>query len=229
MSVQTAVIIARPEMAPALRKRLAHDPDAVVYTTAESLRALETIRRHKPKVIAVDAKFAVSARGAALAAAVRADPLLAGTDVRVLIEDETHTPVVLDRRITSAEAVLRAGSRPLDRCGTRQRVRVGMNESVKVSVNGAPGDLVDLSVNGAQIIARTRLRPDESVLLVFSDGSAETRCRTVVVWATAESAQGSLRYRAGVQFIDAERDILEAFCAKHGTPAYGSRPMDAKP
>lgn len=176
-------------MLPAIRKRLAGDPDVLVFSASDSLGALEAIRRHRPKIAALDAAFAATARGAALVADMKRDPVLNAVDLRVLTEDETRLPVVLDQRMTSAEAVLRAGARLLDHCGTRQVVRARINGSVEVSVNGECCDLVDLSVTGAQISAPMRLRPDESVRLAFADESAETRCHGVVAWVVARNRE----------------------------------------
>lgn len=79
--------------------------------------------------------------------------------------------------------------------------------------------LVDLSITGAQAFVLTRLRPDQPVRVALLDGSAEIRCRGVVVWSVAEPGQAAVRYRIGVQFVDPGKDVIEAFCVR-----YGARP-----
>ena len=61
------------------------------------------------------------------------------------------------------------------------------------------------------------LRPKQALRLTLLDGSAETRVRGVVAWSAAETAGPRVQYRAGVEFIDPDTQILEAFCGRHGT------------
>ena len=163
----------------------------------------------------LDPAFVTTARGAAFVAHVKADECLGTIDLRELTQDDTHLPMVLDQRITSAEAALLATSLPLDRCGTRQVTRFPMRGHVKVLANGEPSQLVNLSMTGAQVLTPSRLRPEQSVRLTLHDESAETRLNGVVAWAVAEPAGAAVRYRAGVALTDPDPHILEAFCSRH--------------
>lgn len=219
MEIPSVVVITGPELAPAFRTWLAGDPTVVIFLASQSLRALEEMSWHPPKMVVLDPAFVTTARGAALVAQVKADACLGAIDLRVLAQDGTRLPVVLDQQIASAEAALLTASLPLDHCGTRQAARFPMKGSVGVTVNGERSQLVNLSVTGVQLLVPTRLRPEQSLRLALLDGSAETRLRGVVAWSAAEPSGASVRYRAGVKFIDPDTQILEAFCARNGVPA----------
>jgi hypothetical protein len=71
-------------------------------------------------------------------------------------------------------------------------------------MNGAVVKLVDLSTTGAQILSSTLLAPGRLVILAYEDGSRIVEHHAAVVWGTFESARlGAMRYRAGLQFVEA--------------------------
>jgi hypothetical protein len=199
-----------------LRKRLSNEPAVTLFSEAEALVACEAILARPPRVLVLDPTFAMTARGAALVSHVRADPRLVSLDVRVLTQDDTRFPVILDAQMASAEASLIKASQPLDYCGTRRDARFPMPGHVEATVNGDQTQLIDLSVAGAQLLAPKRLRPDQSVRVTLLDEAAETRLRAIVAWSHAEMVRTRIWYRAGVTFIDPDAAILEAFCVRHG-------------
>lgn len=209
------IIIARSEHVPALRKRLSADGGVAVFAESESLRALAAIVTRPPRRPALDSLFVTTARGATLVARVKADPRLADIDLQVLTQDEAHVPTILREQLISEPTLLK-GSLPLVRCGTRRSTRFPMKGHVEIVVNGDRSQLVDLSITGAQAFVLTRLRPDQPVRVALLDGSAEIRCRGVVVWSVAEPGQAAVRYRIGVQFVDPGKDVIEAFCVRYG-------------
>lgn len=215
MITPLVVVIAKSELVPPLRKRLPAGPAVAVFPVSESLRALEAILERPPKMLALDSAFLTTARGASLVARVQADPQLTGIDVRVLPRDEAELALVLSQQAPSLEDAMLTVFQPLDRCGTRRAVRFSMKPEVGVVVNGNPSQLIDLSVTGAQVLAPTRLQPDQSVRIALINGSAQTNFRGLVAWSAAELAGAGVQYRAGVEFTDPDPQILEAFCLRH--------------
>jgi len=209
------IVIARTEQEVALRKRLGVEPSVALFSDYEALKALEAIVSHPPKILAVDRAFAFTARGAALVARLKAEPELAGVDLRVLAEDETNAPVILSTRALGLEGALLKTSHPLDYCGTRRSPRFPVNDEANVVVNGERGRLVNLSSTGAQLVIIVRLRPDEPLRLALVDAEEEVKVRGVVAWSAAEPADGALIYRAGVEFINPDAFTVDAFCARH--------------
>ena len=171
-----------------------------------------------PTVLAVHQTFADTSRGATLVARLKAEPRLIGTVIRVLIEDEDKTPLLLSQTTLSPEEALFETSRPLDRAGTRQAARYAMN-CLAIAVNGEPGHLVDLSVTGAQVQLSGRVRPSQVVRILLPDRSADIRCRGTVAWSIAVPSGGAVQYRAGLEFIGPDSARLTAFCAQYGGAA----------
>ena len=77
--------------------------------------------------------------------------------------------------------------------------------------------LVDLSPSGAQVCLTAILRPYQGVRLVVVDGPSMFRFAASVVWVSFEprKAKGPPQYRAGLGFVDADPDIVEALCVRH--------------
>ena len=209
------IVIARSEQAVGLRKRLGNDPSVALFTDGDSLKALEAILSGPPKILALDRSFVATARAAALVARVKAEPHLRATDVRVLAEDETNLPVLLNSRGPGLEGALVRASYPLDYCGTRRAPRFHTNHDVNVAVNGEAGHLIDLSCLGAQLMATLRLRPEEAIRVSLLDSKDEVRMKGVVAWSIAEPANGTVCYRAGIEFVEPDSMTLEDFCVRN--------------
>jgi hypothetical protein len=103
----------------------------------------------------------------------------------------------------------------VDQRGTRRAPRVRIRERVTVLVGGAVATLVDLSTVGAQVVSPEKLRLSETVDVAFTDADATVQCRASVVWAAFEMKDTGPRYRAGLDFIDAEREPIGAYALRH--------------
>ena len=77
--------------------------------------------------------------------------------------------------------------------------------------------LVDLSVMGAQVLSATILRPNQRVRVSVPTDDFVMRFRGAVAWAKFELPRPTEppRYRAGVEFIDADTTAMDDFCDKH--------------
>lgn len=208
------IVIARAEQAVGLRKRLGHEAGVALYSDSESLKALDAILAASPRILALDRSFVVTARAASLVARLRTEPHLRATEVRVLAEDESNLPLLLNARVPGFEGALIRSSYPLDYCGTRRAPRF-MTRDVSAVVNGKNGQLVNLSCMGAQVLDALRVRPEEAIRLALIDRQAEVRLKAVVAWCIAEPTSGSVIYRAGVEFVDPDSVTLEAFCVRN--------------
>jgi hypothetical protein len=212
----SVVVIARNEHEVALRKRLGVEPSVALFSDAESLKALDAVVSHPPKILALDRNFAFTARGASLVARLKAEPRFGGIDLRVLAEDETSAPAILEQRGMGLETAVLKTSHPLDYCGTRRAPRFTVyDDDASVVVNGQKGKLVNISSTGAQVIVSARLRPEEPLRLSLVDAGAEVKVRAVVAWSSVEPMDGQLAYRAGVEFVNPDAMALDAFCARH--------------
>jgi hypothetical protein len=217
----SVIVIARSEHEVALRKRLGVEPSVALFTDSDALKAFDAVNLHPPKILALDRIFAFTARGAALVARLKNDLRLAAVDVRVLTEDETNAPIILETRSLGLEGALLKTSHPLDYCGTRRAPRFPITDSANVLVNGESGTLVNLSSTGAQLLVHVRVRPAEPVRLALVDTEAEVKLRGVVAWSAAEPIQGGIGYRAGVEFVAPDSRSLDAFCVRRVTTTSG--------
>lgn len=187
-----------------------------VIAESDLLLLQANLQAQPPEVLVMHSAFAATSRGAALVSALKVNPRENGTAVRVFIEDEVKAPLLLAEAALSAHEALLETSRPLDRAGTRQAARFPMNRTA-VAINGDAGQLIDLSVSGAQVQSAVRLRPLKVARLVVPDAAGDLRLQGTVAWAIAVPSGGAIHYRAGVEFVNADKQQLTRFCAAHGS------------
>jgi hypothetical protein len=211
----SVVLIARADQAAVLRKRVGTDPAGILFPEFDALKALDSIMAHPPRIVALDRGFVATARGAALVAKLKTTPHLRATDVRVLAEDEMHLPLILNARNPCHEVELLRASHPIDYWGTRRAPRFTVARDAGVVVNGERGQLVNLSSTGAQVIASTRLRPDETLRVALVDAAGEVKVRGLVAWSSAVQVGTAMGYRAGIDFVDPDSLMLETFSVRH--------------
>jgi hypothetical protein len=105
---------------------------------------------------------------------------------------------------------------PLDQRGTRRAPRFRIAAKVEIQVDGHPATLVDLSTVGAQVVSVGALKPNQRVRITMGDAKVSLRFNAAVAWAKFEIPPGSgPRYRAGLDFVDADHKSVDAFCARH--------------
>jgi hypothetical protein len=243
MSTPCTVIIGAAELLDALRQCADEGDEILAFSDVDALTALEAITKRQPTVIGLERLFAATSRGAALINRIKADPALFGTEIRVISVDGTYR--VSPRRIPPPSApstqpapepvsVISAvdvdvvaappGAEPaapapnLDYRGTRRAARFRMVEGTEVQVDGALATIVDLSTHGAQILCPNPLKPQQNVWMVLADDLGNVKFGATVAWASFEIPKGVPRYRAGVEFKDAERNAVDAFCRRHRLP-----------
>jgi PilZ domain len=100
----------------------------------------------------------------------------------------------------------------------RREARVRVTRGVTVLIDGNPAVLVDVSAGGAQIVSDLVLRPNQRIRIALPGAGALPRFSGVVAWALFEMTSGSPRYRAGVQFLDADAGTVRAFAERNQEP-----------
>jgi len=206
--VPDTVLVAAPEYLPALQEQ-GDFGDALAFSDADALKALEAITRDRPKVIALEKQFAATSRGAALIKRIKADPKLRKCEIRVVsLEGDSEEFSQSDPALRGAET---EAAVKLDQRGTRRAQRVKIVDGVEVLIDGSPAMLIDLSVVGAQVVSPTILRPNQRVRMILPDEERPIRCVAGVAWAAFEMPKSGPRYRAGIEFFDAESGNLDRF------------------
>ena len=190
-TMSTIVLIASPAHLSALQH--GDLADALAFSGDDTLAALDAIKRGCPRVIAVEDLYAASARGRALLARVEADPALRDCHVQIV----SHP----------AE-----GATPVPMTGTRRAPRFKVVDGLQVRLDGSPAALVNISVIGAQVISATVLRPNQRGKFALFDKADKTKPMPCsVAWASLEIVEGSVRYRAGVEFADPDTTTVQRF------------------
>lgn len=94
----------------------------------------------------------------------------------------------------------------------RDAKRAKIRRGTQISVDGMPGELVDLSVGGAQAILRQMVKPNQLVRLIFPTAAGQLICKGRIVWVLYEQPGTSLSvYRFGVKFTDVDVRAVEEF------------------
>lgn len=204
------VLIASPDKISVLSGQ----PDlaaATAYSDVDAVAALDAIVKHRPAVVALDEAFAGTPRGLALIERIKGDPALGRCDIRIVGRSSEERPAADD--LTSAGLARPPAS--LDAQGTRRVIRIAMREGLTVSIDGNPATLLDLSVDGAQVVAAMTLRPHQHVRVALPDGPRPIRLRASVRWAKLEMPKEGPRFRAGLQFAEADLSSLARFIDAH--------------
>jgi PilZ domain len=242
---RTAVLIAAVNLTPALRERLSDEGEVLTFADTEPIQALQTILEQRPRLIVLERLFAATPRGAALINRIKTDQHIAQSEIRVMshtgdytrvvsrgaaaeqapaadppanapsytvLGDEADSPQHSDATVATAEP-----PRHLDWHGTRRAPRYRIRQGVEVQLDGNPASLVDLSVVGAQVLSATILRPNQRVRISVPTDDFVMRFRGAVAWAKFELPNPTEppRYRAGVEFNDADPAAMDEYCARH--------------
>jgi len=212
----STVLIAAPEHLQALKEREDFS-GAQTFSDAEALRALEVITRKRPDVVALERMFAATTRGAALINRIKADPKLSSCEIKIVAHDSEYARPAGGAAPEAsgggaAVAVAPAPAAPLDQRGTRRAPRFRIVDGVDVTIDGNVATLVDLSIVGAHVVSPTILKPNQRVRMAMGDSKKPIRFSAGVAWASFELAKTGPRYRAGIEFFDAEPQAVQKFC-----------------
>jgi hypothetical protein len=222
--VPATILIASPEQLTVLKQR-EDMADAMSFSDTEALKALEAITRQRPDVVILDRRFASTSRGAALVNRIKADPALVTCEIRVVGHDGASSrvsprppagpsaPAPVTEPATAVEAPPQVA--PLDQRGTRRAPRFKLVEAIEVMIDGNPAMLIDVSVVGAMVVSPTSLKPNQRVRLALPDNARPIRVGAGVAWSAFEIPKTGPRYRAGIEFFDADTPAMERFITTH--------------
>lgn len=220
MSTPCTVVIGAVEVLETIRQNVSEESEVLTFSDTEPLKALEAITARRPNVIALERLFAATSRGAALINRIKADPSLESCEIRIVSHDSSFSrvaarPAPASGGGTGPAATASAVAAPpvaLDQKGTRRAQRYRIITGIEVLIDGNPALLVDLSVVGAQVVSNTLLKPNQRVRLSFVESSRPVRFSAGVAWSAFELPKGEPRYRAGIEFFDADPDAVSRFC-----------------
>jgi CheY-like chemotaxis protein len=230
--VAAVIVIGASNLLSSLCSHLSNEGELVTFADTEPIQALQAMLERRPTLIVLERLFAATPRGAALINRIKTDPHLASAQLRVMSHTGDYTRQIARSAVAEAvsavaeaaaahglpdsipaTAVIAEPHRPLDWHGTRRAERHRLRSGVEIQLDGNTVSVIDLSVVGAQVLSNTILRPNQKVRVTIPQEDTLVRCRGAVAWAKFELPQPSSPpiYRAGVEFIDADKGFVEQF------------------
>jgi hypothetical protein len=217
--------------------------EALAFPDTQPLQALQAISEHRPSLVVLERLFAATSRGAALINRIKSDPALQQTEIRVLSHTgdyarvitrpaarapETAAPpaavgssdsasVAVDvATVAPASPGSAEAARPLDWRGTRRAPRMRARDGIELQIDGDAASLIDVSLIGAQVLSTASLRPNQRVRVTLLQEEGPIRFRASVMWAKFElpKSGGAPRYRAGLEFVDADEATITRYCER---------------
>ncbi len=222
----STVLIGAPDILPQLKERASgFGGELLAFTDADALIALEVITKRRPKVVALEHDFGATPRGKALINRIKADSALDSTEIHIVSLDSDKEKII-SRGASGIEKGAGGGTvaatapapaaAPLDQRGTRRAPRYRIAGEVDVVIDGNTALLVDLSSIGAQVVSTVVLKPNQRIRMALADDSGNVRFNASVAWASFEiPPKMGPRYRAGIEFVDADGKAVDAFRARH--------------
>jgi hypothetical protein len=169
----------------------ADSSEMLAFAETEVERALDVIVARRPRLVIVNQVFAATPPGSALVDRIRHDSALQPCDIRTVAFGEA--------------------TGPLDMTGTRRAPRFSMAAGINADIDGKTANIVNLSVVGAQVLSETILKPKQRLRFTVVDEGKPIRIQSVVATVAVEIVKGAPRYRAGIEFFNADSAALQKF------------------
>jgi hypothetical protein len=203
------VVIATADVLPAAQERVSSLGGEILgFSESQAIEALQAVFTRKPDVVTFERRFAITPRGAALINRIKADPKLRKTEIRVVAHDSDYSRVS-PRQKTEAE-------KALDMKGTRRAPRFKMKEATAIAIDANAGRILDLSTIGAMVTCTATLKPLQDLKITLAAAGGNLKFLAKVAWASFEIPPNSgPRYRAGIEFVDADASGVDVFIQSH--------------
>lgn len=234
MPSDISIVVADAARMSAIRDGMHMPGRAMHFTIGNLASAMESIRAHQPKLVAVDALFAQTPPGVAFVDRVEKLAIADG-DIRLIARLEgrwvttprgsgTGKVVASELAVAaaSAPAVVRASApavvaAQMVALNTRRAPRFLLRDSLDAVVENGSASLVDISVLGAQVVSQPVLRPNQKIKIALPDTGDMLHVAAHVAWSTFEKPKlvTDAHYRAGIEFTGAAREALEDYRRRH--------------
>jgi len=231
MASDITVVIADAAQTLAIRAGLPLSGRVTWFTGGNLFAAHESIQMHHPKLIAVEAGFAqtppgqeflarierLAIPGSAIQLVVRTQGKWATTPYKGQLARSESQAIAGTGRPGAVVPRLAAVATQMKGANTRRASRFKILESLNAVVENGQATLVNISILGAQVVSQPPLKPTHQVRIVLPDADEMVHLTAQVAWATFEQTQPGTapHYRAGMEFTDASREILEDYCRRH--------------
>jgi PilZ domain-containing protein len=226
------VVIATIARMPLIQTAALFSGRVIRFTDNKLASAFESIQLNHPRLVAIEAPFAQTPQGQAFIE--RVEKLgVRGSTIQLIVQTNgkwATTPYGAQpeaaaaggakadaHRTAAVIAVSAAVTRPPQGANTRRAHRFKFLESLNAVVENRQTNLVNISILGAQVVSQPVLRPNDNVKIALPDANDTLRLTAHVAWSTFEQGPRGAEtyYRAGMEFTDAAKEILEDYCRRH--------------
>jgi hypothetical protein len=224
------VVVATAARMPLIQSASLFSGRVIRFTDTKLAAAFQSIQLNHPRLVAIEAPFAQTPQGQAFVE--RVEKLgVRGSTIQLIVQANGRwaaTPYgtppdaadaggsKADRKaaVVSAPATVTALAKGAN---TRRAHRFKVLDSLDAVVENRQANLVNISILGAQVVSQPALRPNDNVKILLPDNSETVRVTAHVAWSTFEQARMGTEtyYRAGMEFTDAAKEILEDYCRRH--------------
>lgn len=232
MASDVSILVADAARLASIRESVPLPGRPMHFTSGNIGSAMSSIRAYRPKVIAVDARFAETPSGAAFLDQV--DGLgIPGCKIVMVVGDDgqwstmprgsaggaTNGPqnAAVARALAAVSTTAVPVAPRVEVSSTRRAPRFLLRNPLNVAVEGGEASLVDLSVLGAQIVSCPILRPRQKLQLALPDANDTLEVAAQVAWSMFERPrlQVEPHYRVGLEFEGAAQKQLEDYRRRH--------------
>jgi PilZ domain len=202
------------------------------FTDNKLAGAFESIQLNHPRLVAIEAHFAQTPPGQAFIE--RVEKLgVRGSTIQLIVQTngrwtataygglpdgaEPGGATVQANRNAAAVTAPATVTTSAKGANTRRAHRFKVLDSIDAVVENKQANLVNISILGAQVVSQPALRPNDHVKILLPDASETVRVTAHVAWAIFEQSRMGTEtyYRAGMEFTDAAKEILEDYCRRH--------------
>jgi len=216
------VVVADPQRMTALRDGLPTPGRVLRYPTSNLASALESIRANQPGLIIIDGAFLQGEHGHGFLQRVHNLGLQKLVLQQAVFDHGHWTMVALDQAIPEQRpadnqrvvAVKQAGLE------TRRAPRFAVQDIAQALADGAPIDVVDLSVLGAQMISQPMMKPNQKIRIGLPEADGGITLTANVAWSVYEkvASKPAPHFRVGIEFSNTEAENLDEYCKRHCKP-----------
>ena len=213
------VVVADPQRMTAIRDGLPTPGRVLRYPTSNLASALESIRANQPGLILIDSVFLHGEQGPGFVERIHQLNLAKVVFQQVVFDRGYWTMTPMDQapptpRAPENQRVIAVKQAGLE---TRRAPRFMVQDIAQAIADGAPIDVVDLSVLGAQMVSTPMMRPNQKIRVNLPDPTGAIQVTASVAWSVYEKSAktGQPQFRIGAEFNNADTATLEDYCKRH--------------
>src|SRR5216117_1392798 len=164
MASDIAIVITDAVRLRAIRQESPLSGRVLYFSDSNLISALESIRAHKPRIIAVESTFAQTGEGRAFVDRLRPSSI-PGCELHLISMMHGQWTMTLATSASVAATPVAAASvtvaSPVAAVNTRRVPRFAVVDVRAAVVDGKQTNLVDMSVLGAQVVSQPALKPNQ--------------------------------------------------------------------